>query len=304
MRTKSRGFTLVELLVVIGIIALLISVLLPALSSARRQAATLKCATALREIGNSFQMYAIDNAGWYPPSQLLPASGKIYNVNGLDYPNSGLGAYWFNFLAKYVTKTKVGLESQNGSDTTQQRTKSIFWNCPAFEGYYTGSTAGGGYNRVQPGYGMNWWPTMSASNPAPNVNYPGPAPSAQNYNFIQNWGGTQTGYWYRQGVYTKNGSERCLVADSRLWAIDGEAPPAAGIPAQPIPTAATFTTIAGQTLVAVYRHGTPPPAGTPAGTYAKTGGKSTFNVLYCDGHVATSTDMAEAYRSVRMRFPG
>src|SRR4051812_16350418 len=104
-----RGFTLVELLVVIGIIALLISVLLPALGAARRQAATVKCAAALREIGNAMHMYAIDNKGWYPPSQIQPPlSGRTdgfnvatYEVNGIVYPNSGVGAYWFNFIGKY-----------------------------------------------------------------------------------------------------------------------------------------------------------------------------------------------------------
>src|SRR6266581_7438192 len=98
-RSCRFAFTLVELLVVIGIIAVLISVLLPVLSSARKAAAAVKCGAALREIGNAWQMYAMENKGYAPPLRAVGVYKLVFNsVPAVEY--DGPQAYWMYFLAK------------------------------------------------------------------------------------------------------------------------------------------------------------------------------------------------------------
>lgn len=76
-RKRVRAFTLVELLVVIGIIAVLVSILLPTLSRAREQAKMVQCLSNMRQMGNAEVMYATAWKGWGVPHM----QGRILNNN-------------------------------------------------------------------------------------------------------------------------------------------------------------------------------------------------------------------------------
>jgi prepilin-type N-terminal cleavage/methylation domain-containing protein/prepilin-type processing-associated H-X9-DG protein len=99
-RFDKSGFTLIELLVVVAIIAVLISILLPALSRARDTAKTVSCASLMSQYGIAMTMYENEN-------NRLPFVWINMGTNP-DYPH---GKYWYHALGTYMS-----LSEKEGTD--------------------------------------------------------------------------------------------------------------------------------------------------------------------------------------------
>ncbi|NLX07308.1 MAG: prepilin-type N-terminal cleavage/methylation domain-containing protein [Phycisphaerae bacterium] len=145
---NSTSFTLIELLVVVAIIAVLVSMLLPALNSAREAAQTLTCQGILKNFGVANEMYADECSDWLVPAKYANReTGEIWatwHKNTLFRRLLGMAPGTYNFpgglicpMATETLKNPVGPNEYNtcwGANISGCPDWDTFWNASA---YYT-----------------------------------------------------------------------------------------------------------------------------------------------------------------------
>jgi prepilin-type N-terminal cleavage/methylation domain-containing protein/prepilin-type processing-associated H-X9-DG protein len=291
-RKRRFGFTLVELLVVIGIIALLISILLPALSAARRQAASIKCLSNLRQLAYAFQMYAGNN------KNLFPLARQDYpEVAGV--PQNTQNWYWTDALYPFVLKNPTPTSSFTVRDALNYR-KSTLW-CPTWEAEHEEIRPEVNYaDRFKNGYGYNLYPSFKPDYPKPDGMVPSPQIVVRSTALFAT---APYGRYYKKNEYS-DAANRMLVADSNLWCIGLGITNANGdLKGQYVNSAVNLAhgDTPGGTNYDYYRHGKYPK--NDGARFDVRGGKVAFNVMFVDGHAATLVDRAAGYKAIRMRYP-
>jgi prepilin-type N-terminal cleavage/methylation domain-containing protein/prepilin-type processing-associated H-X9-DG protein len=326
-----RGFTLVELLVVIGIIAVLIGVLLPVLSSARKSAEKATCLASLRQIGDAFKLYQHEYKGAWPAA--------VHNWMGAAVNGVAAGTRekrWHDYVGKYLigsqkvkdknsgqeyVSTDVNFNGTMDSDAlvggyanhgefgttadpvwigTLRDRKSVLWGCPSWSRFsqIPGSTQ---YDWASNnGYAMNIFTY------APNDAYDGKGfdygVAAKKTCALRTGVFGETPFVGEYHKYTswKSGAERALIFDgvhnggffAAKWWNTAAAPPADGYDV--LNASVTLPEFPTQNWPIDWnRHSKAKPGKVKASDL-------TFNMLFCDGHAAP-VSARDAYKAIRFR---
>ncbi|MFI4910185.1 MAG: type II secretion system protein [Sedimentisphaeraceae bacterium JB056] len=169
---KRNAFTLIELLVVISIIAILMSIMMPALSVARDQAKKTLCGSNSRSIGMACAQFGIDNDDWLPMYDGGRFSGSSYEGK---YPHKG---YWYVDIASYLDydssyadylDRSVAGDAKQASERGYEAPKIL--SCPSLSAKDTNGvkSLAFGWNwrsagyRYDSSYQGNWWKPRRSS---------------------------------------------------------------------------------------------------------------------------------------------
>lgn len=184
-----KGFTLIELLVTITIVAMLASLLLPAVTASRERARSLYCLNSQRQLGSLFQLYASDYRGMMVPPRI-------------SY-NSSNNMEWFKLIWPYL-----GGRLGDPPNVIMNQRPNPIWGCPTWKGRDASWNipAQGPWVSTSPGYGKNTY-----------VEHPPKPPS---YSWVSSWIDlSQTppeGTWYRRSAIL-HPARRTELMDARDW---------------------------------------------------------------------------------------
>lgn len=154
MRSRSRAFTLIELLTVIAIIGVLAAIIIGSVSKIRDAARRSTCVSNLRQIGAAFPLYAADNKGLYPaPRQATypyPGGASYTKANPPPGVNPS-GDNWQVEISRYI------LRDQNYIwDVKDIYGQANIAHCPTYDLFFnTGAKMSSQNNISTAGYGMN-----------------------------------------------------------------------------------------------------------------------------------------------------
>ena len=190
--SHQQGFSLVELLVVVSIIAVLASMLLSAIGLVREQARSLNCQSSMHQVGLAIGAFGTDHDG------AVVETSQPNATAGLSGPAYAWGVLWYELIQPYV---------ERGTDDPDANIRhGVVWGCPVWRANAQSSERG------RSGFGKNYLARTVVNDTA--------LPLMDSYHMAEQWGGQwaiDTLYHAYQFSQITNIAQRTMIGDSVDW---------------------------------------------------------------------------------------